>query len=221
MGDWAELSSYSRLSGSDVKLRQRSLNCRAFSELPALDTCVVGLIERAPISSAPFTETPSCPAPPQSRQAETLEWGCRGRMVSEEKRGASGSKSTIWCGQLDFTQSSPWDVDTANQMGDALGKGFSLPPISVSGVVLEHSNAHSFSHLWWVLSDHWASLVAQMVKNLPAIAEDPGLTPELGRSPGEGKGYPLQYSCLENSMDRGAWWATVHGFTKSQTWLSD
>ena len=38
-----------------------------------------------------------------------------------------------------------------------------------------------------------------------------------GRSPGEGNGYPLQYSCLENSMDGGAWWATVHGVTKSQT----
>ena len=42
-----------------------------------------------------------------------------------------------------------------------------------------------------------------------------------GRSPGEGNGTPLQYYCLENSMDRGAWWATVHGVTKSQTWLSD
>ena len=44
---------------------------------------------------------------------------------------------------------------------------------------------------------------------------------ELGRSPGEGTLYPLQYSCLENSMNRGAWWATVHGVTKSQTQLKD
>ena len=43
---------------------------------------------------------------------------------------------------------------------------------------------------------------------------DLGLIPGSGRSPGEGNGNPLQYSCLENSMDRGAWWATVHGFTK-------
>ena len=43
----------------------------------------------------------------------------------------------------------------------------------------------------------------------------------LGSIPGEGNGYPLQYSCLENSMDRGAWQATVHGVTKSQTWPSD
>ena len=42
-----------------------------------------------------------------------------------------------------------------------------------------------------------------------------------GKSPGEGNGNPLQYSCLENSMDRGAWWATVHGVAKSQTRLSD
>ena len=52
------------------------------------------------------------------------------------------------------------------------------------------------------------------VKNLSANAgdiRDTGSVPGLGRSPGEGNGYPLQYSCLENPMDRGAWWATVHG----------
>ena len=48
---------------------------------------------------------------------------------------------------------------------------------------------------------------------------DLGLIPELGRSPGEGNGNPIQYSCLGNSMDRGAWWATLHGVTKSQTGL--
>ena len=48
---------------------------------------------------------------------------------------------------------------------------------------------------------------------------DPGSIPGLGRSPGEGKGYPLQYSCLENPMDGGAWWATVHRVTKGQTQL--
>ena len=50
---------------------------------------------------------------------------------------------------------------------------------------------------------------------------DLGLIPELERSPGEGNGNPLQYSCLENPMDRGAWQATVHGITKSQTGLSN
>ena len=48
-------------------------------------------------------------------------------------------------------------------------------------------------------------------------AGDPGSIPELGRSPGEGNGNPLQYSCLENPTDRGAWWATVHRVDKSHT----
>ena len=52
-------------------------------------------------------------------------------------------------------------------------------------------------------------------------AEDPGSIPESGRSPAKGIGYPLQYSCLENSMDRGAWWVTVHRVAKSQIQLSD
>ena len=50
---------------------------------------------------------------------------------------------------------------------------------------------------------------------------DPGSIPGSGRSPGEGNGNPLQYSCLENSVDRGAWQATVHGIAKSCTRLSD
>ena len=52
-------------------------------------------------------------------------------------------------------------------------------------------------------------------------ARDPGSIPRLGRFLGEGKGYPLQYSRLENSMDREAWWATVHGVAKSHIRLSD
>ena len=55
-----------------------------------------------------------------------------------------------------------------------------------------------------------------MIKNLPVIAGDTGSIPGLGRTPGEGNGNTLQYSCLENSMDRGAWKATVHGVTKNQ-----
>ena len=52
-------------------------------------------------------------------------------------------------------------------------------------------------------------------------ARDPYSIPRLGRSPGEGNGNQLQYSCLENSMNRGAWQATVHGITKSQTRLGN
>ena len=59
-----------------------------------------------------------------------------------------------------------------------------------------------------------------VVKNLPTNAEDAGLIPGSGRSPGVGKGNLLQHSCLENSMDRGPWWVTFHGVTKSQTQLS-
>ena len=60
-----------------------------------------------------------------------------------------------------------------------------------------------------------ASHVAQMVKNPLANAGDTGLIPGLGRSPGEGNGNPLQYSCLENSMHIGAWRATVDGVANS------
>ena len=62
-----------------------------------------------------------------------------------------------------------------------------------------------------------------MVKNLLANAGDTremSSIPRSGRSPGKGNGYPLQYSCLENPMDRGAWWVIAHGVTKSQTRLS-
>ena len=68
----------------------------------------------------------------------------------------------------------------------------------------------------------WAFLVAQTVKTLPAMQETQvqSLVWEASLEKGM-DGYPCQYSCLKNSMDRGAWWATVHGVTKSQTRLSD
>ena len=60
-----------------------------------------------------------------------------------------------------------------------------------------------------------------VVKNPSAKAGDVGSISELARSPGEGNGNPVQYSCLGNAMDRGAWWVTVHGVAKSQTRLSN
>ena len=63
----------------------------------------------------------------------------------------------------------------------------------------------------------WASQVARVVKNAPANAGDTSLIPGSGRSPGVGNDTPLQYSCQENSMDRGAWQATFQGAEKSQT----
>ena len=67
----------------------------------------------------------------------------------------------------------------------------------------------------------WHIVVAQTVKNLPAVQETCGSISRLGRFPGEGNDNPLQYSCLENFMDRGTWWATVHGIAKKRTRLSN
>ena len=82
--------------------------------------------------------------------------------------------------------------------------------------------------LHWELTSIWSHeggfAGSSVVRNPPANAEareDTGSIPGLGRSPGEGNGNPLQYSCLENPMKRGAWWATVHGVVKSWRRLSD
>ena len=93
-----------------------------------------------------------------------------------------------------------------------------------------HSLTHTYQfslcqtliRCWY--SGEWASRMALVVKNLLAKANavdirDVGLISRWGRSPGEGYGNPLQYSCLENSMDGGAWWTTVHGVAKSWTGL--
>ena len=68
---------------------------------------------------------------------------------------------------------------------------------------------------------HWGFPDGSVAKNLPENAGDVGSVPGSGRPPGERNGSPLQYSCLENPMDGGAWWATVHGITKSGTQLSN
>ena len=75
-----------------------------------------------------------------------------------------------------------------------------------------------------IIYNNKTSQVALVVKNLPADAgdtADPGLTPGSVRSPGVGNSNPLQYSCLGNSMDRGSWWATIHGVAMSRTRLSN
>ena len=81
---------------------------------------------------------------------------------------------------------------------------------------------HLFIFLYIFL--YHLTLVAQVVKTLPAMQEtiynagdDVGSIPGSGRSPGEGHGNPLWYSCLGNPMDRGAWWPTVHGVSESDT----
>ena len=77
--------------------------------------------------------------------------------------------------------------------------------------LLIHTHTHTHTHIY--MGFPHSSVGKESVCN----AGDPGLIPGLGRSPGEGNGNPLQYSCLENPMDRGAWQAIVHGVAKSQT----
>ena len=84
-------------------------------------------------------------------------------------------------------------------------------PLSMEFPRPEYKNGLPFpSPLYW----------GSAVKNPSANAEYSGLIPRSGRSPGKGNGNPLRYSCLGNSMDRGVWWATVHGVSKSRTILS-
>ena len=79
-----------------------------------------------------------------------------------------------------------------------------------------HTHTHTHTHTFLY---SWASLIAQKVKSEECAYNegDPDSMTGSGRSPGEGNGNPLQYSCLENPMDGGAWHATVQGVSKSQT----
>ena len=79
----------------------------------------------------------------------------------------------------------------------------------------------AFYYLLLLVGPWWTSLVAPMVKPSAYNVGDLGLIPGSVRSAEEGNSNPLQYSCLENPTDRGAWWATVHGVAKSRTRLSN
>ena len=92
---------------------------------------------------------------------------------------------------------------------------------------LKYTIIRELKSRWWIcllkisVSNGSGFPGGSVVKNLPANAGDSratGSIPESGRSPGEGNGHPLQYSCLENSMDKEAWWATVHGVTVRHNW---
>ena len=87
-------------------------------------------------------------------------------------------------------------------------------PIST---ILHFSRKHPEMYNYWIVQQLQGFPSGSTVKNPPVNAEDTGSTPGLGRSPGEGNGNPIQYSCQDNTMDRGAWQATVHGVTKSKT----
>ena len=75
------------------------------------------------------------------------------------------------------------------------------------------------SHTELAFSSYNELVHIREIKNLPVNPKDMSLSPGSGRPPGGGNGNPLQYSCLENVTDRGAWWATVHRVTKSWTGL--
>ena len=104
-----------------------------------------------------------------------------------------------------------WRSDTSRELPTVVASGLS-PSARVQ------TWAPSLTS-WVTLA--WGSPGSSGVKNPPANAGDTGSILGLRRSPGEGNGNPLQYSCLENPMDRGVWWATVHEVTKSRTCLSD
>ena len=84
------------------------------------------------------------------------------------------------------------------------------------------SLGQAFPHILCFSSSQvpWGFTNGSVVKKLPGNAGGAGLIPGSGRTPGEGNGNPLQYSCLENPMDKGAWWATLHRVAKSQIGLS-
>ena len=129
------------------------------------------------------------------------EWNCHGA-----ERQVTHREHVAWLR----------DVSLLLEARETMGPLVIAAVLSVSWLIKD-----SMGWGWGVSEvEQWASLMAQTIKNLPAMQETQ--VPSLGqRSPAEGNGYPLQYSCLESSMDRGAWQATAHGVPKSQTQLSD
>ena len=113
----------------------------------------------------------------------------------------------------------PRDLERNTHLPALLGAELSAPQPHM--LRIWHPGAQNATVSW----DRGLSQVALMVKNPPAKAGDTrvtGSTPGSGRSPGEGNGNPLQYSCLEKPMDTGAWWATVHGSQSGrQAWVTE
>ena len=127
-------------------------------------------------------------------------------------------------GQRSLVGYSPWgreDLDTTERLHfyfslSCIGEG-NGNPLQCSWLENPRDGG-----AWWA-AVYGVSQSRTRLKRLSSSccnAGDPGSIPGLGRSPGEGNGNSLQYSCLENPMDGGAWWATVHGMAKSQTQLS-
>ena len=91
-----------------------------------------------------------------------------------------------------------------NKSESVVVRWMNLKPVTQSEVSQAEKNKYC------ILMHFWGFSQSSVGKSSACNAADPGLIPGSGRSPGEGNGNPLQYSCLENPMDRGAWWATVH-----------
>ena len=111
------------------------------------------------------------------------------------------------CGKINscFFLATWWNVASSSSPRESNTHTFN-PTLINNNIARVHSS----------FSINWASLGAQMVKNLPANAGDAGSIPRSGRPPGKGHDNRLQYSCLENSTHRGAWWATVHRVANNQ-----
>ena len=105
----------------------------------------------------------------------------------------------------------------------AEGNIFSLTLFRIASAELQLKGWPTFSRFYYSFKSISYPIfrLPRWLKNLPANARDTVLIHWLGRSPGEGKSNLLQYSCLENPMDRGSWWSVVQQVAKSLTWLSD
>ena len=101
----------------------------------------------------------------------------------------------------------------------SIAGGISLTPSQGTKILHATQNSQKIEKEKEILLRNRGASQAALVVNIPAHAGDVSLIPGSGRSPGGGHGNPLHYSCLENPMDRGAWWATVHGASKSQAQL--
>ena len=157
-------------------------------------------------------------------------YGCESWMVSAECRRIDAFE--VWCWRRLLKV--PWTARTSNQ---SILKEIS-PGYSLEGMMLKVKLQY-FGHLMqrvdslektlmprrqaWHAAVHGVAKSQTRLSNLTELKESvcsagyPDSIPGSGRSPGDGNGNPLQYSCLKNSMDRGAWWARVHGVAKSQT----
>ena len=142
------------------------------------------------------------------------------------KRGYEGDSRNMslipWIRKIPWRRK--WQPTPVFLLGESYGQrnlvGYS-PWGHKESEMTEQLSVHTHTHLITPPKDFGLPCWLRWVKKCACNAGDPGSIPGFGRSPGEGNDNPPQYSCLENSMDRGTWQYTVHRVTKSWTWLSD